>query len=439
MKLSRYVALTSIAAVGLLAPAPFAGGWALLRAQTAQAGPVKAFTGARVIDGTPAPPIDNATLLVRDGRLVSVGPAARVTIPAGAARTPLAGKTVIPGLINTHGHVGDTEGLDADRYSAANVMRDLRLYAKYGVTSVISLGGDKAPAFAARDSQRMPTLDRARVWVAGPVLEPTSAADARRLVAEDAALKVDIVKIRVDDTLGTVKKMPPEIYRAVIDEAHKRGLRVATHLFYLSDARALLDAGSDFVAHSVRDAEVDEPLIAALKKRNVCVSPTLMREVSTFVYETTPPFFSDPLFLKYEDAPTIAALKDPKRQAEMKASPSAQRYKPALDMASRNLKRLSDAGVTIAMGTDTGPPARFQGYFELMELELMAKAGLTPRQVLAAATRDAARCMKIDNEVGTLETGKWADFVVLDADPLADVRNAKKIDSVWIAGNKVGR
>ena len=446
MKLSRCVALTLIAAAGLPAPALANGGRVRLPAQTPRspataqaAGPVKAFTGARVIDGTPAAPIDNATLLVRDGRLVSVGPAARVTIPDGAARTSLAGKTVIPGLINTHGHVGDTEGLAADRYSAANVMRDLRLYARYGVTSVISLGGDKAPTFAARDSQRVPTLDRARVWAAGPVLEPTSPADARKLVAEDAALKVDIVKIRVDDTLGTVKKMPPEIYRAVIDEAHKRGLRVATHLFYLSDARALLDAGSDFVAHSVRDAEVDEPLIAALKKRNVCVSPTLMREVSTFVYETAPPFFSDPLFLKYEDAATIAALKDPGRQAEMKASPSAQRYKAALDMASRNLKRLSDAGVMIAMGTDTGPPARFQGYFELMELELMARAGLTSRQVLTAATRDAARCMKIDSEVGTLETGKWADFVVLDADPLADIRNTKKIDSVWIAGNKVNR
>jgi imidazolonepropionase-like amidohydrolase len=123
----------------------------------------------------------------------------------------------------------------------------------------------------------------------------------------------------------------------------------------------------------------------------------------------------------------------------MKASPAAQRYKAALEMASRNLKTLSDAGVTIAMGTDTGPPARFQGYFELMELELMAKAGLTPRQVLAAATRDAARCMKIDNEVGTLETGKWADFVVLDADPIANVSNTRKIDAVYIAGNRVSR
>ena len=329
-----------------------------LSAQTPQ---TKAFTGARVIDGTTGAPIDNATIVVRDGRIVAIGPAPRVTIPAGANRTVLAGKTIVPGLINTHGHVGDTEGLDADRYSAGNVMRDLRTYAAYGVTSVVSLGGDRQPSFAARDSQRTSALDRRAIWVAGPVLEPSSPADARKLVADDAALKVDIVKIRVDDTLGTTKKMAPEIYRAVIDEAHKRGLRVAVHVFYLADAKGVMDAGADFIAHSIRDAEVDAPLIAALKARGVCVSPTLMREVSTFVYETTPPFFSDPLFLAHADKAAVAALRQPASQAEMRASPSAQRYKTALEVASRNLKKLSDAGVTIAMGTDTGPPGAVSG------------------------------------------------------------------------------
>jgi imidazolonepropionase-like amidohydrolase len=401
------------------------------------ASPTKAFTALRLIDGTDRAPVANATILVRDGRIVAIGPAARVTIPADAEQIALTGKTVMPGLVNAHGHVGDAEGLEAGRYSAANVSRDLRLYAAYGVTTVVSLGGDGAPSFAARDSQRTPTLDRARIFVAGPVLVPTSPEDARRLVDADAAMKVDIVKIRVDDNLGTTTKMAPEIYRAVIDQAHKRGLRVAVHAFYLSDVKRLLEAGADFIAHSIRDVEVDAATIALLKKRDVCVCPTLMREVSTFVYESTPPFFSDPFFLKHVDPALVAALKEPARQAAMRKSEAAQKYKIALDVASRNVKKLSDAGVTIAMGTDTGPPMRFQGYFEQVELEMMIKAGLTTRQVIASATRDAARCMKIDNEVGTLEPGKWADLLVLNADPLTDIKNTRAIDSVWIAGNRV--
>jgi imidazolonepropionase-like amidohydrolase len=406
----------------------------------AQSPAVKAFTGARVVDGTTAAPIDNATIVVRDGKIVAVGPAARVTVPAGAERISLAGKTVIPGLVNAHGHVGGTVGLQGNRYSPENVMRDLRLYADYGVTTVVSLGDDQAPTFALRDSQRTATLDRARVFAAGPVLAPKTPDEARKLVADDEAMKVDIVKIRVDDNLGSTQKMAPEIYQAVINEAHKRGMRVAVHLFYLSDAKAVLDAGADFIAHSVRDVVVDQDLIAMLKRRDVCYCPTLTREVSTFVYESVPPFFEDPLFLKYQDPQTIAALKEPQRQETMKKSASAQRYKAALKVAETNLKKLSDGGVTIAMGTDTGAPAgRFQGYFELMEMEMMQRAGLTPKQVLAAATRDAAKCQKLDREIGTLESGKWADFVALDADPLTDISNIKKIDSVWIAGNRVKR
>jgi imidazolonepropionase-like amidohydrolase len=398
-----------------------------------------AFTGARVIDGTDHAPIDNATILVRDGLIVAVGSAAGVSVPAGARRVPLAGKTVMPGLINAHGHVGNTVGMEQGHYSAANVARDLKTYAAYGITTVFSLGDDQAAGIAARDAQRTPSLDRARLFVAGPVLEPKSVEDARRLVDEDAAMNVDIVKIRVDDNLGTTPKMAPEIYKAVIAEAHRKGLPVAVHLFYLDDAKAVLDAGADFIAHSVRDTAVDEAFAAMLKRRNVCYCPTLMREVSTFAYEATPAWFSDPLFLKHADMAAVDALKQPARQQAMANSRAAQRYKAGLEVASRNLKTLSDAGVTIAMGTDTGPPARFQGYFELMELEMMVKAGLTSRQVLASATRDAARCMKRDAEIGTLEPNKWADFVALDGDPLSDIANVKRIDSVWIAGNRVQR
>jgi imidazolonepropionase-like amidohydrolase len=394
----------------------------------AQQPAVKVFTGLRLIDGTDRAPIDNAAIVVRGGRIVAAGPAAAVAIPAGAERVSLAGTHVIPGLINAHGH-------------ANNLDRDLDTYAKYGVTTVFSLGNDgNAPAaIAARDSQATPSLARARIFTSGPVINPNTAEEAREQVAKIAAMKADSVKIRVDDNLGTSAKMAPEIYRAVIDEAHKRGMRVAVHLFYLNDAKGVLDAGADFIAHSVRDLDLDTDVIAKLKARGICVCPTLMREVSTFVYESTPPFFSDPLFLKYADPQQVTRLQQPAQQDAMRKSASAQRYKVALEMASRNMKKLSDAGVTIAMGTDTGPAGRFQGYFELMELELMAKAGMTPKQILLAATRDAARCHKVDADLGTIEPGRWADFVALDADPLADIANTKKISAVYIAGNSVAR
>ena len=152
----------------------------------------------------------------------------------------------------------------------------------------------------------------------------------------------------------------------------------------------MLDAGADFIAHSVRDADVDDALDRDAQAARRLRCPTLMREVSTFVYESTPAFFSDPLFLKHADPQTIAALQGagaPGGDAQQQDARSATRRRST--SPSRNLKKLSDAGVTIAMGTDTGPPARFQGYFELMELELMAKAGLTPKQVLAVG--DARR------------------------------------------------
>jgi len=391
-----------------------------------QASPTKAFTGLRLIDGTDRAPITNATIVVRDGRIVAAGAASSVTVPAGAERVALSGKTVIPGLINAHGHVNNPD-------------RDLKTYAAYGVTTVFSLGGEDTPHIAARDVQSIPSLNRARIYAAGPVLTPNSPEQAREMVAKNHSMKVDMIKIRVDDNLGTTQKMRPEVYTAVIDEAHKRGLRVAVHLYYLSDAKAVLDAGADFIAHSVRDADISPDIIATLKSKGICLCPTLMREVSTFVYESTPTFFSDPFFLAHADAQQVARLKEPAQQEAMKKSTSAQRYKAGLEVASRNMKKLSDNGVVIAMGTDTGPAGRFQGYFELMELELMAKAGMSPRQVLQSATRDAARCWKVEKDLGTLETGKWADFVVLDADPLADIANTRKISDVYIAGNRLTR
>ena len=252
-------------------------------------------------------------------------------------------------------------------------------------------------------------------------------------------MKADYVKIRVDDNLGTVRKMSPPTYGAIIDVAHQRGLKVASHVFYLEDAKALLKSGSDFIAHSIRDNDVDKETIELLKAKDVCVCPTLTRELSTFVYENRPAFFQDPFFLREVDPVVIEELLDPARQKKVKESKSAQGYKSGLKVAIRNLKTLSTAGVRIAFGTDTGPAGRFQGYFEHIEIEMMSEAGLTPMQIIKAATSDAARCWEKHEELGSIQPGKWADLIVLSKNPLDDIKNIREIESVWIAGNRIPR
>lgn len=402
---------------------------------------LKAFVGGRLIDGTGKPPIEEAVLIVRGGRIEAVGTARTTKVPLSAEQVNVAGRTIVPGLINAHGHVGETSGLASgpEYYTEANVLSQLALYARYGVTTVVSLGGDREAGFRLRDAQDTVSLDRARLYVAGPVIAPADPEEARRMVRALAAQRVDVVKIRVDDNLGTTPKMPASVYEAVIDEAHRKRLHVAAHLFYLEDAKSLLRAGVDFIAHSIRDTDIDTELVQLLKTRDVCVCPTLAREVSTFVYEASPEFFSDPFFAREVDPEVVRQLNDPERQEKIRTSQSAQQYKAALAVASRNLKRLSDAGVRIAFGTDTGPPARFQGYFEHMEMELMSRAGLTPAQILVSATADAARCTKLADRVGTLAPGRWADFVVVDSDPLENILNMRSINSVWIAGNRIER
>ena len=257
------------------------------------------------------------------------------------------------------------------------------------------------------------------------------------MVARVAAAKPDIIKIRVDDNLGATTKMPPEVYRAIIDEAHQRGLRVAAHIFYLEDAKDLLRSGADFIAHSVRDKDIDDEFISLMKKRDIPYCPTLTRELSAFAYESTPPFFSDPFFLREADREVVAQLQEPQRQEAMRKSVTTQRYKAALTVALRNLKRAVDAGLLVAMGTDAGAFAnRFQGYFEHVEMGMMAEAGLTPSQILRSATVDAARAMRVEG-IGSITKGAWADFVVLERDPLKDIRNTRSVASVWIAGNQV--
>jgi imidazolonepropionase-like amidohydrolase len=396
-------------------------------ASHAQSVPVTAFVGATIVDGTGAAPVAKGVVLVSNGRITAAGPADRVTVPAGATRVDLAGKTMLPGFVNVHGHLA---GSDREQLAA-----QLRLYARYGVTTVFSLGGEGVESV---DLRNQPARGRARLFIAGPVVEGTTAAAAAETVARNAAMKVDWLKIRVDDNLGTVAKMPVEAWKAAIQRGHERGLPVAAHVFYLEDAKAVLREGVDLLAHSVRDRPVDAELIKLARAREVCLSPTLMREVSTFVYESTPSFFSDPFFTRHADKTVVAQLSEPASQQQMRNSASAQRYKVGLEQASRNVKQLADGGVRIAMGTDTGAGVgRFQGYFEHMELEMMVKAGLTPMQAVVAATGDAARCMKKTGQIGTIQPGAWADLAVYGTSPVDDIRNTRTIEAVFVAGERV--
>jgi len=413
--------------------------------------------GANIWDGTGRPLIQDGVIIVSEGRIQAIGPRSSVQVPKGARVISGKGKTVIPGLVNAHGHVGMTRGLKAgpENYSAENVLSHLRQYARYGVTTVMSLGTDFEPMFKLRGPAKSDEAPRATVFTAGrgftgkggyPAVLPGNAGvprevesveEVRKNVEELARQKVDLVKIWVDDHWGHYPKIRPELYRAIIAEAHQRGLRVMAHLFYLEDAKGLVAAGVNGMAHSVRDQEIDDALIRALKEQQTFAVPTLVREESTFIYAEPPAFLDDPFFTRWTDPDVIRQLKDPAYGARIKADPDFSKYPGQLKMAEKNLKKLWDAGVTIVFGSDTGPPARFQGFFEHRELELMVEAGLQPAQALQTATLNAAEALHISRDFGTLAKGKRADMILLDADPLTDIRNTRKINTVWIGGREV--
>jgi imidazolonepropionase-like amidohydrolase len=416
---------------------------------------LKNFT---LIDGVAARPQPNSAMVIVDGRIRWVGPASELKAPAGAQTTDLAGKFVMPGIINLHGHVGNTVDLaqDPSNFTRANVESQLKMYASYGVTSVVSMGSEQPLIMDMRAEQRRtnrPAMTRiftARRGFTGPGGYPTTAqgmkgvpyevatvAEVEKDVAELAAQKVDIVKIWVDDHLGKEKKIPFDLSKAIIENAHKNHLKVAAHVFYLADAKALVDAGLDGLAHSVRDKPVDDALIQAMKKRGAWqAAATLTREASTFVFAKPSPMLNDPFFAPSVSASVLRTLKDPEFQKKAAASPDAAHGQEWLDMAKKNLKKMVDSGVKCGFGTDTGPPQRIQGYFEHWEMELMAEAGLTPQQIITIATKNSAEFLGA-KDLGTLQKGKWADLIVLRSSPLENIKNTRAIEAVWIAGNKV--
>jgi imidazolonepropionase-like amidohydrolase len=428
----------------------------LLLAASGLAAQVTVLKNVRLIDGTGRQPFTDVSLVITGGRIREIG--GNVKAPAGANVVDLTGKTVMPGIMNLHGHVGATKGLvqGKENFTQDNIEAHLKTYASYGVTSVVSMGSDIDPELMIRirNRQRDGVNLGARVYSAGrgfttpggyPAVLPgnqgvphevSTAAQARTYVDELAKKGVDLIKMWVDDHWGRYKKIPPELYGAIIDQAHKRKLKAAAHLFYLQDAKGLLDAGLDAMAHSVRDAEVDADLIAKLKKNNATAIATLTREQSTFCYADPPAWLKDPFFARSVSPDIIKTITSDPYRNKVANDPDFARNKQAFEQAARNLKKLADAGIRLGFGTDTGPPARFQGFFEHWEMELMVQAGLTPMQVIQSASKNAAEFLGVSKDFGTLEKGKYADLLVLDKNPLEDIRNTRAIHAVYIGGVK---
>ena len=379
---------------------------------------VTIYEGARLIVGDASAPIENSAFIVNGTRFTQVGRAGQLQAPAGARRVDLRGKTVMPAIVDTHTHLAANREMLVDQ---------LQRKAYYGVGAAMSLGQDNTDvAFQVR-AETIPNAARFRTAGRGITMpEPgrteapywiTTVAEGRKAVQELAVKKVDLVKIWVDDRDGKFKKLTPDLYGAIIDEAHKNGLRVTAHIFTLEDAKGLLRAGLDAFAHGVRDRDIDEEFLSLMKQRpQVVVVPNLPdRGVAT-----------DLSWL----AESVPAAELKTLQANATDRPAVQQ---TFGIQSRNLAKLAAAGVRIALGTD-GSVA----WAHHLEMEDMVASGMTPAQVITASTGNAADLLKIA-DAGTIAANKSADFIVLDANPLDDIKNTRRIAEVHLRGAAVDR
>jgi imidazolonepropionase-like amidohydrolase len=391
-------------------------GGAPANAPSASAGTV--FTGARVIVGDGSV-IENGAFIVADGKFATVGATGAVTVPTGTPTVDLAGKTVMPMMLDTHVH------LSTEREP---LIADLQARARFGVSAAMSLGMDATEAPFQVRSEEIPGA--ARYFTAGRGItrpEPgrneaphwvSTEEEARAAVREEAAREVDIIKIWVDDRNGQYEKLSPELYTAIIDEAHKNGVRVTAHIFNLEDAKGLLRAGIDAFAHGIRDTDVDDEVVALFRERpNVVVVPNL----------PNPGVATDLGWLRGQ----IPAEQFDTAQAAVAADNPQQQE--AYGIQARNLDRLSAEGVKIALGTDGNVP-----WGPHLEIADMVSSGMTPAEAIVAATETAAELLEIA-DAGTIESGKSADFIVLDANPLEDITNTRRISAVYLRGEAVER
>ncbi|HEY0179201.1 MAG TPA: amidohydrolase family protein [Dokdonella sp.] len=416
-----------------------------------------ALLHARVVDGSGGAPIEDATVVVDGERIAAVGRAADVAVPAHAKTIDLAGRTILPGLISDHSHLGMVDGVASGHghYTRENVVRQLRQYQRYGVTTVTSLGLNGALFETLRREAHAGTLPGADFFGAdrgigvpggAPPLDvgadqiyrPAIPVEARADVDESAARHPDLIKLWVDDFHGSLpSKMSPDVYRAVIDEAHRKGLRVAAHVYYLDDAKRLVADGVDVLAHGVRDRAVDDELIAAMKARGTWYVPTLGLDESFYVYAERPAWMRSAFFRAAVQPALMAQFDDPEWRAKALAPKARATNQAALATNLANLKRLHDAGVNIGFGTDSGAtPLRIPGFAEHRELALCVQAGLTPVEAIHLATAQAARLLALDDR-GLIAPGKRADLLVVAGDPARRIEDVDRIEAVWQRGQRV--
>jgi imidazolonepropionase-like amidohydrolase len=401
----------------------------LLFAASARA-QVTVLTRATMIDGSGAGPQKDTTIVLENGRIREIGPASKLSNPDGAIVVDLDGRFIVPGIINAHGHVG------------AKTEPQLRQYALYGITTATSMQTDPDEVVQVREAQKRGELRGARVSTVKYRFAPDPAVatpqQARAKVDEVIAAGADYIKLWVDGGFGTRAKLTPEFCAAVLDQARKHGKLTFGHAYELSDAKMLVERGLNVLAHNIRDREVNAEIISLLIQHNVTLIPTLIRDEFLFAYGDAPAWIDDPFFLKFVPLERLKMLKTKIRDEQAK-HPQRALFKAGFEMNKTNLKRLSDAGVRIALGTDSGGAAdRFfiQGYSEHREMELMVQSGLSPMQVIQSFSKGGSEALGIEKEFGTLARGKAADLLVLERNPLENIANMRSIQTIYLGGKK---
>jgi imidazolonepropionase-like amidohydrolase len=421
------------------------------------------LTNVTVIDGTGAPAMPGAAIVMTNGKIAWVGPVSGLKAPKDAKTLDMSGKFVMPGIIDSHVHIGLMHDVTQDEkyFTPENVNADLKQYAAYGVTSVQVLGTDKDFVLELRNQQRKSRPTMSRVFSAGQgavikggyggllgVTQPISTPEeGRKLVDEQAAKGVDFIKLWMDDERKTIPvKMPYSVSAAIIDEAHKKHLRAVAHVFYLDDAKELLREGIDGFGHMVRDQPVDKEFLDLMKAKGAWqVSPTLSREMAYSL--AIMPWLQDPFFTRGVTPGTLDALRSPAREKAVVLGPTRFPGLPyekkvfwdmdrTLFQALENYQAMIAAGVKTGMGTDSGPNGRFPGFNAHEEMQMEVMAGRSPMDAIKSATFDNAQWLQ-DKSIGSIQKGKWADLLVLERNPLDDIRNTQTIAAVFIAGNSV--